>query len=161
MRLDQAFESSAFASCSRQIAPLSLHLGHAADVESRCERGIFVGAPPRGFDTRGIDFSDSWSRMRVPSALLHRFPHDLHDTPSRQHDDDRDGGERDHPRRWNATDPSMRHGPALRWSPRAAIREASVVGFMPSNSAAPFRPKILPPLRCRAAPMLSRSCRFS
>jgi hypothetical protein len=41
------------------------------------------------------------------------------------------------------------------------IREASVVGFMPSNSAAPPGPKILPPVCFNAAAMLSRSCRFS
>ena len=35
------------------------------------------------------------------------------------------------------------YAPAFRLSPRAVMREASVVGFMPSNSAAPRGPKDL------------------
>lgn len=41
--------------------------------------------------------------------------------------------------------------------PSALMREASVVGFMLSNLAAPPGPKILPPLCFSAAVMLSRS----
>src|SRR2546425_135049 len=42
----------------------------------------------------------------------------------------------------------------------ALIREASVVGLISSNSAAPPGPKTLPPLFLSAAVMLSRSWRF-
>ena len=49
----------------------------------------------------------------------------------------------------------------LDFRPSALIREAKVVGFMPSNSAAPRRPEILPFAWARAATMLSRSRRFS
>ena len=48
-----------------------------------------------------------------------------------------------------------------RFRPRALIREANVVGFMPSNSAAPRGPEILPLARAKAAMMLSRSRRLS
>ena len=41
------------------------------------------------------------------------------------------------------------------------MREASVVGFMPSNSAAPPGPKILPPVCFSAVAMPSRSWRFN
>ena len=43
---------------------------------------------------------------------------------------------------------------------RTAMREAKVVGFIPSNAAAPPGPKILPPDCFRAAAMPSRSWRF-
>lgn len=45
----------------------------------------------------------------------------------------------------------------FRLIPSALMREARVVGLIPSNSAAPSTPKILPPVCCRAAMMLSRS----
>ncbi len=41
------------------------------------------------------------------------------------------------------------------------MREASVVGLMPSSSAAPPTPKTFPPACSRAAAMLSRSWRFN
>ena len=41
---------------------------------------------------------------------------------------------------------TLRHTTDFRLSLRALIREANVVGFMPSNSAAPPGPKILPPV---------------
>jgi hypothetical protein len=52
------------------------------------------------------------------------------------------------------------HAPVFRLSFRAVIREANVVGFMASNSAAPPRPKILPPVCFSASAMVSRSWRF-
>lgn len=44
----------------------------------------------------------------------------------------------------------------LRSSPSAAMRDASVVGFIPSSSAAPSGPKIFPPVCCSAAMRLLR-----
>ena len=38
-----------------------------------------------------------------------------------------------------------------RFNPRAVMREASVVGFMPNSSAAPCRPKTFPPVCSNAA----------
>ena len=49
------------------------------------------------------------------------------------------------------------YAPAFRLSPRAVMREARVVGFMPSNSAAWPGPKTLPPVCLSAVAMLSRS----
>jgi hypothetical protein len=48
----------------------------------------------------------------------------------------------------------------LDFRPSALIRDVKVVGFMPSNSAAPRGPEILPFAWARAAMMLSRSRRF-
>jgi hypothetical protein len=45
----------------------------------------------------------------------------------------------------------------LRFRPRAEMRDASVVGFMPSSSAAPRGPETLPFVCFRAAAMASRS----
>src|SRR5258708_19608961 len=45
--------------------------------------------------------------------------------------------------------------------PRALIRDAKVVGFIPSNSAAPRGPEILPFVWAKAERILSRSRRFS
>ena len=41
--------------------------------------------------------------------------------------------------------------------PKALIRDANVVGFMPSNSAAPRLPEILPLVISKAARILIRS----
>lgn len=53
------------------------------------------------------------------------------------------------------------HSLDFRLIPSALMREASVVGFMPSNSAAPSAPKSFPPHCFKAAAMLSRSWRLS
>jgi hypothetical protein len=47
------------------------------------------------------------------------------------------------------------YAPALRLSPRVVMREARVVGFMPSNSAAPPGPNTLPPV-CFSAVAMQR-----
>lgn len=44
--------------------------------------------------------------------------------------------------------------------PNALMRDASVVGFMPSNAAAPSAPKIFPLVKPSAWTMLSRSWRL-
>ena len=44
-----------------------------------------------------------------------------------------------------------------RFKPKAAMREEKVEGFMPSNSAAPRDPEILPFVRLRASMIASRS----
>ena len=43
------------------------------------------------------------------------------------------------------------------YTPKAFMRDASVVGLMPSNSAAPSSPDTLPLVSCKAARMLDRS----
>src|SRR5438128_4840464 len=53
-----------------------------------------------------------------------------------------------------------KRGPPVHRRRSALIREASVVGLISSNSAAPPGPKTLPPLFLSAEVMLSRSWRF-
>jgi hypothetical protein len=53
----------------------------------------------------------------------------------------------------------LNHPYGLRVSPSALMRDARVVGFVPSNSAAPSGPKIFPFACSNAAAMLSRSWR--
>src|SRR5271157_1907189 len=45
-----------------------------------------------------------------------------------------------------AANPNCHLGDLLRFNPIALMRELSVVGFMPSNAAAPSGPKSFPPL---------------
>ena len=52
---------------------------------------------------------------------------------------------------------AMKTAYACRRMPSAWMREASVVGFMPSSCAAPRDPETRPPLARRAASMFTRS----